>query len=376
MSIDLSSPGLSFSDPEVLRPTSDIMNMRQDPLLSTVEDYRQYYLTEMNSVMEMRVKYMNDSEAKQYSEKHKTHNRYANITPILRTQPSLEYFNGNIIHLGRFDFLITQAPTKFNSFYKNVYSFKPDIIVQLTKFLEGNIPKADRYIPLIDGESASFYQESIDAQYTSLAYQTALTTQKNSIFLTKDMIEAEKAKSAPESFFWHAKQLSFPEENLIVRASTFKEISPDFYKAKLTIDYQSQNVECPPIYFDIKQKKCEPEYYYYGLWNDFQKPGSEEDVFNLCLSQQEHLKSENHKVLLHCSAGIGRSATFAVCLYIFECFSKKDLVSNKDGWNMLPLTIFEAVEALRTQRNPMCVQTVDQFMFLFSFAEYCKRKLM
>eukprot|EP00703_Trepomonas_sp_PC1_P004314 JAP92292.1 Protein tyrosine phosphatase [Trepomonas sp. PC1] len=326
--------------------------------------YENYYRNEMQKIMDRRVRELNDSLKQQHCNFCQD-NRYQSVMSYLRTQPSKAYFNGNIVQLGQFVFLITQAPTNIPAFYKEIFDFRANSIIQLTKFVEEMAPKAERYVPLSEGESAEFYSESVEAQYISdalKALKQKSTTKQ--IFLTKEQIQTQK-QQPKDSFVWHRKTLDFAQEKLQIQAGNFKKIGDDFYQIPLQIQFSVQQE-----FFKNFNQKLECDYFYYGKWFDFQK-STEAQIFELC---QTCLGVKSDKIVIHCSAGIGRSATYAICLYIFKCFQNGDLKDEKEAWKRLPISIYESVEILRTQRNPMCVQTVEQFLFLFEFADYCSKQ--
>lgn len=120
--------------------------------------------------------------------------------------------------------------------------------------------------------------------------------------------------------------------------------------------------------------------YYYGLWDDFAAPSNFEHVFRF--ADDILACATGRPIVIHCSAGVGRSSTFVVCICILkqvqEMVAARRPVSAADRsriWYHMSPPIVDMVEILRVTRNPICVQTVEQFVFLHEFANFCYAKL-
>lgn len=79
---------------------------------------------------------------------------------------------------------------------------------------------------------------------------------------------------------------------------------------------------------------------------------------------QHKLKKHSGKVIVHCSAGIGRTG---VLLGLYEMVVK--LENTGDGAETPCVSVFRTVRKLREQRWGMVV-TEDQYKFMYSFMEY------
>ncbi|KAF1759691.1 hypothetical protein GCK72_016158 [Caenorhabditis remanei] len=106
---------------------------------------------------------------------------------------------------------------------------------------------------------------------------------------------------------------------------------------------------------------------HYREWPDHGCPSGEKQLLNM-IDRMETLHSENpgSPILVHCSAGVGRTGTIIAINHIREQM-KAETLTNID--------IFGLVIALRKQRSSM-VQTQDQYQFVHRcIAAYCRRYL-
>lgn len=374
---------------------------------------------------------------------------------LSRTNLMIRYFNGNIVSLNNFTFLITQAPTiaSMADFWYVVFRLKVVFIANLTRFIDDERPKAIRYWPLYKSkEHDPIYTDSVTGSYMHYAYQKAQDTNNpRAGQMFKQFIAYIKTvqEEIPEdSLFWNCTRMKlhinavisedaiaksdaigFSSEpidaaeveddegddplstnlsggnvNLLsspLRAGSTKLASsekgnsqPDGASRTTTINQQI-TLGCVAMkrYRDqfIGYKvgiKCSKEVhysklYYYGLWTDYSIPDNFEIIF---LFSVEALRYKNRGPLcIHCSAGVGRSSTFAICIVITNMlinnfkpgqeFVKKEDVREGKVWRSFKPSILEMTEILRVQRNPLCVQTVDQFIFLHDYCNFAYAKL-
>jgi protein tyrosine phosphatase len=110
--------------------------------------------------------------------------------------------------------------------------------------------------------------------------------------------------------------------------------------------------------------------YHYHLqyikWNDLSIPPNISEIHNLIL-QTYNYSSElklSSPILIHCSAGVGRSGTFLSCYCLF-LQKQINLTSS--------LNISDLVLHLRTQRFGL-VQTLSQYQFIYSYRHYLSTK--
>lgn len=113
-------------------------------------------------------------------------------------------------------------------------------------------------------------------------------------------------------------------------------------------------------------------HFYFDQWRDMRKPQEVIPIMKLC--QHSHsLNSNGNPIIVHCSAGVGRSGTFIALDHLIH--DTLDFHINEDTQSLEPQTdynkdlIEQIVSQLRAQRMKM-VQTSDQFRFIYHAARY------
>ena len=109
-------------------------------------------------------------------------------------------------------------------------------------------------------------------------------------------------------------------------------------------------------------------------WPDHGVPDEYQDIVSLFEIVEEEMKASDasRPVLVHCSAGIGRTGTYiaieSIVNYIRNEF--KEGTTSLDKMKDLHISVFEVVRRLRAQR-PGMVQTKSQYAFIHLFFDYC-----
>ncbi|VDM23536.1 unnamed protein product [Toxocara canis] len=108
---------------------------------------------------------------------------------------------------------------------------------------------------------------------------------------------------------------------------------------------------------------------HYSEWPDHGCPESEHHVLQMIeLFDKLHYQQPEKPVLVHCSAGCGRTGTIIAANVIRELINAQTIAND--------LKIYDLVMQLRTQRVSM-VQTPEQYQFLHKLVRhYCCEKLL
>jgi len=98
------------------------------------------------------------------------------------------------------------------------------------------------------------------------------------------------------------------------------------------------------------------KHYHWTGWTDLEAPGHHTiDIFNRLLELNLKVISEKKRLMIHCSAGIGRTGTLGVLTDAVRWFNEEEKIS-----------IYALVEYFRNQRI-WCVQTFAQYRFIYKF---------
>jgi len=122
-----------------------------------------------------------------------------------------------------------------------------------------------------------------------------------------------------------------------------------------------------PKSHEILQEKI-IHHLYYDQWTDFSKPDDWKSIYQLTQRARE-LNHPKNPIIVHCSAGVGRTGTFITLDYLFNCVSQyfpqtKEQEDEQQEQQEQQDLIELIVLLLRTQRM-MMVQSEEQYLFIY-----------
>ncbi|CCF58621.1 hypothetical protein KAFR_0F00240 [Kazachstania africana CBS 2517] len=268
-------------------------------------------------------------------------NRYVNIMPYERTRVKLnvprgnDYINASYVKVnvpGQSTqpgyYIATQGPTRYtwDQFWQMCYQECPYdniVIVMVTPLVEHGREKCYRYWPTSE----------------------------------------DRVKISPVS------QYPGGESDI----STFQsELKIEYVQHERVDDlYTLTEIKLSPPSGSIGPTKT-VHHFYFDQWRDMSRP--EEILPIMTLSQHSHaLNSNGNPVIVHCSAGVGRSGTFIALDHLIH--DTADFKNALDTMAPAPLQdykrdlIEQIVFQLRSQRMKM-VQMKDQYIFIYNAAKY------
>jgi protein tyrosine phosphatase len=110
-------------------------------------------------------------------------------------------------------------------------------------------------------------------------------------------------------------------------------------------------------------------------WKDKDVPEEEFDKFIdafECIDRgRKNKNNQDTPVVVHCSAGVGRTGTFISMYYLY----KEILRQIKQNKNEIKFSIFNLVRKLKEMRAYL-VQTEDQYVFLYKFVHHFLKKIL
>ncbi|KAG7327907.1 hypothetical protein KOW79_007851 [Hemibagrus wyckioides] len=163
----------------------------------------------------------------------------------------------------------------------------------------------------------------------------------HSIVMLTELKEREQEKCVR---YWPAEgSILFGDYNVELKRDTLYET---FSLRDLLLTFSSE-----------KQSRLVRHFHFHG-WPEIGIPSDGKGMIDLIAAvQKQQQQSGNHPIVVHCSAGAGRTGTFIALSNILERVKAEGL-----------LDVFQTVKSLRTQR-PHMVQTVEQYDFCYKVVQ-------
>lgn len=271
-------------------------------------------------------------------------NRYHDITACDETRVKLkqvgpdgsDYINANFIkgYEGKKIFIASQAPldNTINDFWKMIWEQDVKIVIMVANMQERGRKQAVKYWPNIDEDDM-------------------LVNNVLEIGCKKTEVYADYTKREFELIYVNEKD----REAALARSGSFIS-QPENDYANVPVRPNSKNSNKLPLLDDdtIHKEVRRIAHYHFTTWVDLKAPESTCGILRLMLKLRKTDEYVNHPVLIHCSAGVGRTGTFiAIDTLIDQC-----IVEGKAD-------VFGTVAAIRHQRNKVMVQTMEQYAFIY-----------
>jgi protein tyrosine phosphatase len=245
--------------------------------------------------------------------------RYSDILPYSHTRVKLSPLenvdHSDYINASHFvspfssvnNYIIGQAPTRNTTidWWRMIWENNIKLIVMLTKEVEGNKPKADKY----------WWMPNTPYNFGNI--QTTVINKEG-----------------------------FNNDETIVR--TIKIINNTTKEERIVYHIQFMN------WPDFGVPQIANFINLMNIYNDYRRRALRED-------------SKMGPVLVHCSAGVGRSGVFVAVNMILDYLK---IHSSIDKESNPYINVFEVVSYLREYR-PGMVQTKEQYKFIYEFIDYC-----
>lgn len=331
-------------------------------------------------------------------------NRYNDVLALDSSRVILkglenDYINANYIPGSGFKFencmnwILTQGPSEETSpdFWYMIFQEDVELIVMLCKTIEDGHKKCSHYWPynnedkvfnIITNEkiSQNLTNNITNNNFNSINKDNHI---KHSKFPSSDITSIESTSESTESPISFKLRSKFSFFNFSCsNKSTEREwpTNPKIIKQLRVRKLEQIKIEnCIKvnkfaINYDGKEKIV--THFQYTDWPDHMTPSEFSTFRNLMLMVQSYcLKPE--KVVVHCSAGIGRSATFVAIMILKESLMnhmKQIALSNKKEEQYFDFEVFETVRQLRNYRSGS-VQHKSQYEFIYTVLDQEARSL-
>ncbi|MCI4382911.1 hypothetical protein PGIGA_G00020200 [Pangasianodon gigas] len=246
------------------------------------------------------------------------------ILSVKRGQEFTDYINASFIdgYRQKDYFIATQGPLAHTvqDFWRMVWEWKCHSIVMLTELKEREQEKCVRYWPA-EG-NISFGEYNVELKRDTL-YET---------FSLRDLL----LTYTPASY-------------------TYLLVFPYTYTLPWIMGHSEMMGSAGMLH--EKQSRLVRHFHFHG-WPEIGIPSDGKGMIDLIAAvQKQQQQSGNHPIVVHCSAGAGRTGTFIALSNILERVKAEGL-----------LDVFQTVKSLRTQR-PHMVQTVEQYDFCYKVVQ-------
>eukprot|EP00005_Dracoamoeba_jomungandri_P000529 CAMPEP_0174253518 /NCGR_PEP_ID=MMETSP0439-20130205/2873_1 /TAXON_ID=0 /ORGANISM="Stereomyxa ramosa, Strain Chinc5" /LENGTH=586 /DNA_ID=CAMNT_0015334575 /DNA_START=302 /DNA_END=2062 /DNA_ORIENTATION=- len=336
-------------------------------------------------------------------------NRYNNALPNKATRVKLsgasteDYINANYIggETGEIMYIASQAPLRktFADFWRMVWETNAYVVVMLTKLTERYKVKAEEYWPnagpltrtrvlhidpnrrglayrLDDGDSEAENGKPLSVFDSGSSHGSEPGKQEEKKEKNKGKIKEQEEQEEPELT---RRNCVFSNFNFGGGRDEDDETGFTEYGAiKVRLQKTDQPSDILTIReFSVKHQKYPGEtrsvvQIHFTGWPDFGAPKDTASFYEVLQTMDEYKhnspKGQDGPIILHCSAGLGRTGTLIAAHIALE---QLELY----GANH-PINLKEIVQKLRQQRNGM-VQTTEQYIFLHQLVnEYVQKAKM
>lgn len=144
------------------------------------------------------------------------------------------------------------------------------------------------------------------------------------------------------SQYWSDEGVKEIEKQYTVRVVTAKRYS-DYVVRRFFVEHTQDGIT----------EEREILQFHFTMWKDFLAPDQPSWLLRFIKRVNEHYVSDRGPLLVHCSAGVGRTGTFVAIDSLLEELEKTEEVD-----------IFSCVASLRKQRN-FLVQSLKQYIFIY-----------
>ena len=245
-------------------------------------------------------------------------------------------------------FITTQAPKDktINDFWRMVYEEKAKVVVMLCNFEEGGKKKCANYLPSENNQNNQNFQNAQNVQN----FQNAQNNQNN-----------QNAQNAQND------QNDQNIQNEIKVNLIRKEVYEEFDIRTLELELNNDKRTVTHIHYKKWPDKGVPDM---NSFNTFEEIIKIVDQINKSKHDKEK-ENEFHPIVVHCSAGVGRTGTFISMFCLYKEIKMAQI--DKRIVKSIQFNIFNLVRKMKEMRLYM-VQTFEQYKFVYQFAQYLLNK--
>ena len=245
-------------------------------------------------------------------------------------------------------FITTQAPktNTIEDFWRMIYQEKTKVVIMLCNFEEGGKKKCANYLPSENNQNNQNFQNAQN-------FQNVQNNQNNQ--------NNQNAQNAQND------QNDQNIQNEIKVNLIRKEVYEEFDIRTLELELNNDKRTVTHIHYKKWPDKGVPDM---NSFNTFEEIIKIVDQINKSKHDKEK-ENEFHPIVVHCSAGVGRTGTFISMFCLYKEIKMAQI--DKRMVNSIQFNIFNLVRKMKEMRLYM-VQTFEQYKFVYQFAQYLLNK--
>ncbi|KAH7729834.1 CLR-1 protein [Aphelenchoides avenae] len=315
-------------------------------------------------------------------------NRYNDIKSCEATRVKLkkipgdessDYINANTIkgYQGRKVFIATQGPLEntVGDFWRMVWEQGARIVIMVANLRERGREQCTKYWP--DEDDDPLIIRDLEVRPTESTYFADYTVREFELSCSTATPSSPSSPNGngitrPISSSRHSVRSKSPAE-VVVEQNGLLPRSDSMTSSRVSRAEESDYANVPNVLFRPNSKgssrqllvetnpreKRKVVQYHFTSWNDYKAPECTIGILRLLVKLRKLDAYNNHPVIIHCSAGVGRTGTLIAIDYAIDACADEGKAD-----------IFGCVAAMRQQRNLM-VQSLEQYVFIYkALAEY------
>jgi protein tyrosine phosphatase len=290
-------------------------------------------------------------------------NRYGDIKACDDTRVKLkvspdgsDYINANFIkgYNGKRTFIATQAPltNTVEDFWQMIWEHDVRVVIMVANMKERGRQQVDKYWPE-EGEQSIFVNKDLEISCVdNLPYADYSKRGFNLVYTSYSSTPSSNGNNRTSSILQRTG--SFRQHEPIAAVVHQEEESEYANISVLRPSSKNSNNRTNLLDVEVNREVRKIVHYHFTNWTDLKAPESTCGIMRLMLKLRKMEEYNNHPVLIHCSAGVGRTGTFiAIDSLIDQC--------NAEG----KVDVFGTVSSIRQQRNGTMVQSQEQYVFIY-----------
>ena len=264
-------------------------------------------------------------------------------------------------------FITTQAPKDktINDFWGMVYQEKVKVVVMLCNLEEGGKKKCANYLPPENNQNVQNIQNNQNVQtiQNNQIIQNNQNNQNNQTIQNNQNVQNIQNNQSNQNVQNIQNIQNIQNEIKIKVNQIYIEKYEDYDIRTLKLELNNDKRTITHLHYKKWPDKGVPDINSFITFEEIIKKVDQKN------KEKDDNEKENefHPIVVHCSAGVGRTGTFISMFCLYKEI-KMAQIDNGNG-NIIQFNILNLVRKMKEMRLHM-VQTFEQYKFIYQFAKY------